>query len=155
MPLSLECCCGMASPCGAGIVWVANWPQIVSCTHRKSDARTCRESSEFLLSDLGIYGGAHGRASSFDPRPAKLGRNVSERSLRSRIVFADGRKAATSAVPKPELKGRNLASLQRGLFLRLPGVGISASSLALDLKSKARTLRISWSNAMPVAPSRA
>jgi hypothetical protein len=60
-------------------------------------------------------------SSSFDPRPAKLGRNVSERSLRSRIVFADGRKAATSAVPKPELKGRNLASLQRGLFLRLPG----------------------------------
>src|SRR5262245_11135153 len=41
----------------------------------------------------------------------------SERSPRFRIVFANGRKAATSAVPKPELKGRNLASLQRGLFL--------------------------------------
>jgi hypothetical protein len=71
------------------------------------------------------------------------------------VVQVNVGKAATSAVPKPELKGRNLASLQRGLFLRLPGVGISASSLALDLKSKARTLRISWSNAMPVAPSRA
>src|SRR5215831_15951183 len=29
----------------------------------------------------------------------------SERSPRFRIVFANGRKAATSAVPKPELKG--------------------------------------------------
>src|SRR5215831_13298867 len=84
-----------------------------------------QEDDSILLSCAEAEGGGHVvccgagascRASSFDPPPAKLGRNVSERSLRSRIVFPDGRKAATSAVPKPELKGRNLASLQRGLF---------------------------------------
>src|SRR6516162_142916 len=94
---------------------VAAQTRIVSVARIRLDSRkSVRPSKGIICDDISEF-------ESYMPSHAVVVLGAppksSERSPRFRIVFANGRKAATSAVRKPELKGRNLASLQRGLFL--------------------------------------